>query len=412
MPESHNEATTPCDRCAGDGEAQSLADESTLGFVDHLLDTEGFPARWECGAGWTPLHGWLHITSDIAIFAAYAAIPIVLVYFVTRRKDIPFPPVFWLFALFILSCGIGHLIESTIFWHPWYRLSGMVKLITAVVSWATVLALIRVVPRALTLPGLARTNALLETEIAERHAAEAELKRRNDQLEQFVYTISHDLKSPLFTCKGFLTLMREDAAEGRWDDMPDSIMRIERATDRMAELIDDLLQLSRLGVVPNEPEHVDVAAMVAEIAADLSPRIEAAGAQLIVDDELPPITADRVRVQQVMENLLSNAIKYGCRGESPSIRVGAESHADEVSYFVSDNGPGIPAEYQERVFRLFQRLESDGEGTGVGLTAVAKIMEMHGGRVELESAPGRGATFRVTFPQAPSNAGKHSRTEV
>src|SRR5262249_10265764 len=120
--------------------------------------------RWYCG-NWTAAHGWLHILSDIAIFGAYAAIPAVLVLFaLRRRKDIPFLPIFWLFAGFILFCGTGHLIEATIFWQPWYRLSGVVKLATALISWCTVIGLVPLIPKALAL----RSPQDLEHEIAER----------------------------------------------------------------------------------------------------------------------------------------------------------------------------------------------------------------------------------------------------
>jgi PAS domain S-box-containing protein len=131
-----------------------------LDFLAKLLDTSGFPARWDCGQ-WTPAHGWLHVTADCAIFGAYAAIPAVIVFFALRRTDVPFLPIFWLFAGFILFCGTGHLIDATLFWHPWYRLSGLVKLATAVMSWGTVFALVRIAPAALKLPGLAKVSAEL-----------------------------------------------------------------------------------------------------------------------------------------------------------------------------------------------------------------------------------------------------------
>jgi len=126
-------------------------------FLQKLFDTTGFPARWKCGV-WSAELGWMHILSDLAIFGAYAAIPVSLIYFVRRRQDVPFPPIFWLFAAFIFACGFGHLVEATIFWHPWYRFSGAVKLFTAVVSWLTVGALIKVLPKALTLPGLVKES--------------------------------------------------------------------------------------------------------------------------------------------------------------------------------------------------------------------------------------------------------------
>lgn len=148
---------------------------SSIGlFFLHLFETDGFPARWYCGSVWheQPGVGWLHIVSDIAIFGAYLTIPIVLAYFLFRRRDLPFPTVIALFAVFIVSCGIGHLIEAIIFWEPVYRFSGLIKMATAVVSWGTVVALFPLIPRVLDLPNLEKMNAQLEAEIAERRRAE------------------------------------------------------------------------------------------------------------------------------------------------------------------------------------------------------------------------------------------------
>ena len=148
-------------------------------------------ARWNCGH-WTTLHGWVHILSDLAIFGAYAAIPVALVVFISRRNDVPFNKLFWLFAGFILFCGVGHLIEASLFWWPWYRLSGLMKLSTAVISWVTVLALLPVIPKALDFPSLARMTGELQQEVIERKKAEAllhervaELARANADLERF-----------------------------------------------------------------------------------------------------------------------------------------------------------------------------------------------------------------------------------
>lgn len=154
-----------------------------LSFLSRIFSTDGFPPRWQCGE-WAAGHGWLHVISDTAIFGAYAAIPIVLIYFVLRRNDIAFSRIFWLFGLFIFSCGAGHLIEATIFWHPWYRLSGVVKLFTAVVSWLTVIALIRITPLALNLPGLAQTNRRLLEEIKNREQVEARLREKSTSVDE------------------------------------------------------------------------------------------------------------------------------------------------------------------------------------------------------------------------------------
>ena len=150
----------------------------------NIFDTSDFPARWHCGR-WTPTHGWLHVVSDIAIWGAYVTIPATLIFLVLRRRDVPFPRVFWLFGAFIVSCGTVHLVEATIFWWPAYRLSGAVKLFTAVVSWATVLALVPVIPQALRWPGLAAVNTQLMREIDERKRVEEELKSRTAEIEDF-----------------------------------------------------------------------------------------------------------------------------------------------------------------------------------------------------------------------------------
>ncbi|MCZ7647522.1 MAG: PAS domain-containing protein [Planctomycetota bacterium] len=152
-----------------------------LEFIKRLFDTSDFPERWHCGL-WSSAHGWTHIVSDWLIFGAYFTIPAILVYFVRRRRDVPFPRIFWAFGAFILFCGLGHLMESLIFWWPAYRMSALVKVCTAAASWVTVLALIPVLPRALRLPGLAQMNAKLEAEIGERTKAEASLREREAEL--------------------------------------------------------------------------------------------------------------------------------------------------------------------------------------------------------------------------------------
>lgn len=154
-----------------------------LDFFTQIFDTSGFPPRWHCGE-WSAAHGWLHIVSDLAIFGAYAAIPIsITAYVVIKKQEVAFQRLYWLFAFFILSCGFTHLIEATIFWQPWYRLSATVKVITAVLSWGTVFALIKVLPLAFQLPGTAKLNNQLREEIKERQQSEAALQKSSAQLE-------------------------------------------------------------------------------------------------------------------------------------------------------------------------------------------------------------------------------------
>src|SRR3954447_2859027 len=146
-----------------------------------LFETSDFPRRWECGT-WTELHGWLHVIADLGVWSAYVTIPCVLAYFLARRRDIPFQLIFVLFGAFILACGTTHLMEAIIFWWPAYRLAGLIKLFTAVVSWATVLALVPVTPQVLAMRG----PEDLEREIARRRQVEEALKRSHDELESRV----------------------------------------------------------------------------------------------------------------------------------------------------------------------------------------------------------------------------------
>lgn len=170
-----------------------------LSFLANLFDTSDFPARWHCGQ-WTAGHGWLHILSDLGVWSAYFAIPCLLVYFAFRRKDVPFRKLFWLFGAFILACGTTHLMEAAIFWWPAYRLAGVIKLATAVVSWATVLVLMPAIPLALALRGpeeleeevkartedLTRANQALAREIAERKRVEEALRDSEERFRSIV----------------------------------------------------------------------------------------------------------------------------------------------------------------------------------------------------------------------------------
>ncbi len=218
-------------------------------------------------------------------------------------------------------------------------------------------------------------------------------------MEQFVYTVSHDLKSPLVSCKGLLGLLKEDLADEAYEDVIDSANRMEVATDQLNRIIDDLLELSRIGRKPLEITDVNAQELVAELVDSLGERLEDAGVDLVVASDLPRVRANASDLRRVFDNLITNAIKYAAEVENPKIEIGGSESRHAVRYFVRDNGPGIEPGYQEKIFGLFQRLEHSKEGTGLGLASVRKIARMHRGRAWVESEPNEGATFWIEIPR-------------
>lgn len=244
--------------------------------------------------------------------------------------------------------------------------------------------------------------ARIDQQNREIQRSNAELHARNHEMEQFVYTVSHDLKSPLVTISGFVGLLEEDIAAGNTEGIHESTEHLKRASAKMSELIDDLLRLSRIGRAAMNYGWVDANAIVDEVVDEMQGRLEQAGAVVDVQPDLPAAWSDRTYIAQVFDNLLTNAVKYGCPAPGCRIAVGGEQRGGEVRYFVRDQGPGIEPQYHERVFGLFHRLDNQAEGTGVGLAIVARIAELHGGRAWVESAPGRGATFWFSLAASPN----------
>jgi PAS domain S-box-containing protein len=234
---------------------------------------------------------------------------------------------------------------------------------------------------------------------SEREALIGELAAKNAELERFTYTASHDLKSPLVTVRGYLGLVERDALAGNHEQLKADIQRIQQATDRMTRLLDELLDLSRVGRVVGPSKPIPFGELAEEAASLVAGRIAQRGAQVRIAEDLPVVLGDRVRLVQVVQNLLENAVKFLGDQKQPLVEVGARRQGEEAVLYVRDNGIGIDAPDQERVFRLFDKLDPVVEGAGVGLALVKRIVELHGGRVWVESeGRGRGSTFCFTLP--------------
>ena len=240
---------------------------------------------------------------------------------------------------------------------------------------------------------------------AEREALIRELEMKNTELESYTYTVSHDLKSPLVTIRGFLGYIEGHAAEGRMESLREDLARVVGATDRMHRLLDELLHLSRIGRVGKPPEDVGVVTVAEEVVALARGRLDAKGIGVEVAPDLPTVRADRLRLLELIQNLVDNAIRFMGDTSSPRIHIGWRRTDQPPVIFVQDNGIGIDSAHHEKVFGLFDKLDPRTEGTGVGLALARRIVEVHGGRIWVESeGRSRGTTVCFTLPAAPLTA--------
>ena len=243
-------------------------------------------------------------------------------------------------------------------------------------------------------------------DITERKKAEAERKKfiqelnaKNAELERFVYTASHDLKTPLVTIKGFAGLLEKDAAAGDTEEVKAHLDRIKAAADKMGRLLQELLELSRIGRLFNPLENVALTDLAHEAATGLAEQIEARGVIVEIADTMPVIFGDRHRLSEVFHNVIDNAIKFMGDQPKPRITIGARLDKDAALCRVHDNGMGIADAYHEKIFGLFEQLDQRADGTGIGLALVKRIVEVHGGRVWVESGGlGHGAALCFTLP--------------
>ncbi|MBN2290996.1 MAG: response regulator [Pirellulales bacterium] len=252
---------------------------------------------------------------------------------------------------------------------------------------------------------LEETNEALAFENAQRKVIQAQreklievLESKNAELERFTYTVSHDLKSPLITMKGFLGILEKDLGEHCTGDIKEHLDRIDRAADRMFLFLGDLLELSRIGSLVNPPTDVSLTELAREVVDQVNAQIEKHKVQVEIADDMPIVHGDRVRLGEVLQNMIENAVKYMGGQTNPKIEIGMRSGGEESVFFVRDNGIGIDPLFQDKIFGLFDKLDPQSEGSGVGLSLVKRILEVHGGRIWVESeGEGKGSTFCFTL---------------
>ncbi|MBF2066135.1 MAG: GHKL domain-containing protein [Calothrix sp. C42_A2020_038] len=393
---------------------------------------------------WKPELVSLHIISDILITLSYYSIPITLIYFIRKRADVPFKTIFLLFGAFIISCGTTHLMEVWTLWHPDYWVAGAIKALTALVSLYTALTLIPLVPSALALPSpaqletanqalmieiierkrveqellqyknhleetvqtrtaeLEKANAQLQQEIAQRQESQdkmlvllKEIKSANKELNDFAYVVSHDLKAPLRGITSLSEWLLTDYADKFDEEGKKMVNLLISRVQRLHNLIDDILKYSRVGRSKIEKSQVNLNKAVTEIIESLNPP---ENIKIEILTELPTLYCDKTRIQQLFQNLISNAIKFINKPQG-IIKLNCIEQDQYWQFSITDNGIGIESQHFDKIFLLFQKLTSlqDSESTGVGLALVKKIVELHDGKVWVESELGKGSTFLFTI---------------
>ena len=245
-----------------------------------------------------------------------------------------------------------------------------------------------------------RLNEALQSELEQRKSFIDELETKNAELERFTYTVSHDLKSPLVTITGFLGYLEQDATTGNVKRVKSGIDRISRAAKKMQELLNDLLELSRIGRIMNAPEDVPFDEIVNEAIDHVRGQLNELDASIESQATYPVVHGDKIRLVEVVQNLIDNALKYSNPNTKPHVEIGTngKDKNGHVIFFVRDNGIGIEEQYHDNIFGLFNKLDAQSEGTGIGLSLVKRIIEVHNGRIWVESEKGKGTVFYFSLP--------------
>lgn len=252
----------------------------------------------------------------------------------------------------------------------------------------------------------------MDRDVTERKKAEvhreqlvAELETKNQEMERLIYTISHDMKTPLVTIGGYLGMLKKDTLTGEIEQVTKDINHIENASGRMRELLDDLLQISRIGRLVHVYENIALTELANQTIELVAGHLPPDNIQFDVSDDLPIIYGDRSRLLELLQNLIENAIKYIGDQSQPRIEIGCRMDDNLTVYYVKDNGIGIAPQYHQKIFDLFEQLDPhQSEGTGAGLAIVKRIVETCNGQIWVESdGNDQGTTFFFTLPTTNSN---------
>jgi signal transduction histidine kinase len=361
----------------------------------------------------------LQTLADGMIAVAYFSIPVLLLTLIRKRKRRSIGWMFWMFAIAFLLSGITHIFNIATIWQPAYSVEAAIKIATGAAWLITAVVLLKAIPQFLAMPmpeemsamnrslaqqinlnrkseeRLRQLNADLERRVAERTAA---LERSNQDLMQFAYIASHDLQEPLRMVSNYTELLERRYASHLNEEARLFMRYAIDGARRMQELIGDLLMYAQIERDSVLFRPIEVKAAVDRALQSLRLALEEQMARVHID-ELPVIVGDEAQMAQVFQNLLSNALKY--RSEKvPEIRIWADldESAGVWTFYVKDNGAGFDMKFKHRLFNMFQRLDTRQPGTGIGLALCKKIVQYHGGAIDVASEVGGGTTFFFTVP--------------
>ncbi|MEH2039750.1 ATP-binding protein [Nostoc sp.] len=393
-------------------------------FFNYPFHSNGFIPHGHCYLWQTGLV-WLHIISDATIALAYYSIPFLLIYFISKRKDVPFNGIFLLFGAFIIACGTGHLMDIWTLWHPDYWVAGSLKALTAIISIYTAFALFYLMPQALTLPSptqLEVINRALSTEIVERKRIEKELRLAEEVAQnssqaksEFLANMSHELRTPLNGILGYTQILQR--TESLSEKGRKGVSIIYQCGSHLLTLINDVLDLSKIEARKLElypvdfylPAFIDSVTEISRIRAEQ--KVIAFHVQL--DSDLPTgIHTDEKRLRQVLINLLSNAIKFTNEGSvtfkvkviEQQLNTNGQTNY-KIRFEVIDTGAGIIPEQAQKIFQPFEQVgnqKRQSEGTGLGLAISQNIVLLMDGQIQVQSEFGKGSTFwfEAEFPES------------
>jgi signal transduction histidine kinase len=382
-------------------------------YFQRLLGERGLAPHGFCLL-WDPALIWTHVVADALIVVAYFSIPVAIAYFLTRRRDVAFGWVVWMFAAFIMACGTTHFLSIWTLWHPDYGVEGLIKAGTAAVSVVTAVALWPLLPKAIALPSpaqLQRANTDLSLRIAERDAAiaalhreTAERERAEDRLRQaqkmeavgqLTGGIAHDFNNLLTIVVANLDRVRRLTEGDARLDRP--LANALSGTERAARLTSQLLAFARRQPLQaSEQDLNEVVTVMDGLAGAMLPA--EVGIDLDLAPGLWPVRIDTNAMEIVLLNLIVNARDAMPGGGTIVIRT--RNDGDHVVLEVADTGTGMSPETVAHAFEPFFTTKGVGEGTGLGLSQVYGFVTQSGGTVAIDSAPGRGTTIRIGLPRA------------